>query len=335
MITQWFYFVGVLALSFGLAFYITPVVRKGALRFGVLDHPDGKLKQHQAPVAYLGGIAVYVAFVVSLSLIFQFSGELLGLLLGGTMIAMLGLFDDLKVLTPGIKLVGQCLAIWVLLRSNIAIHLTLLPFWLSLPLTVFWLLAITNAINLVDVSDGLAVGCSAIAALTLFVLAVLQQEIAQATVALALCGTLLGFLSYNKPPATIYLGDSGSLFLGFMLATMTLLGRYTSHSVVGAFAPLFVLSVPLLELWLLVLARLAKRQSPLHGSPDHFAIRLKKRGASANQILYFSYGLALFGAVLAVAISWLPKSFALGTAAFGFAGFISVGVWLWQQKPGL
>jgi len=333
MITEWFYFIGVFALSFGLAFYITPIVRKGALRFGVLDHPDGKLKTHKAPIPYLGGIAIYVSFIVSLSLVFQFSSELLALLLGATMMTMLGLFDDLKMLSPGIKLAGQCLAIWVLLRSHIAIHLTLLPVWLSVPLTIFWLLAITNSINLIDVSDGLAVGCSAIAALTLFILALLQHHFAQATVALILSSTLIAFLHYNKPPAKIYLGDSGSLFLGFILATMTLLERYTSHSPVGALAPLFVLSVPILELWLLVIARLYKGLSPLHGSPDHFSIRLKKRGANSQQVLYFAYGVALVGAALAITITCVSNSYALGVAGFGSVLFALIWGWLWKQKP--
>ncbi|MBI3179860.1 MAG: undecaprenyl/decaprenyl-phosphate alpha-N-acetylglucosaminyl 1-phosphate transferase, partial [Deltaproteobacteria bacterium] len=145
-------------LAAALSLYLTPFVRRGAIRFEVLDRPDGRFKLHGQPVPYLGGIAVYVSFLVALSLVFEFSAELLGLLLGATLVAMLGLFDDLRVLPARIKLAGQLLATWAVLRSDISIELVTIPPWLAVPLTVLWLVGISNALNILDVSDGLCGG---------------------------------------------------------------------------------------------------------------------------------------------------------------------------------
>jgi UDP-N-acetylmuramyl pentapeptide phosphotransferase/UDP-N-acetylglucosamine-1-phosphate transferase len=194
-------FGGTFALSLAFALYLTPFIRRGALAFGVLDRPDGVLKRPAAPVPYLGGIAAYLAFLLTLSIVFSFSKELLGLLLGGTMLAMLGLFDDLRVIAPRLKLAGQLIATWVMLRCDIAIQVVALPPSVTIPLTILWLVGITNAINILDVSDGLATGVAAIAALAFFVIAVVDGDLAMAVTTLALVGALVGFLRYNQPPA--------------------------------------------------------------------------------------------------------------------------------------
>ena len=154
------------ALSTGLALYLTPFIRRGAIAFGVLDHPDGELKTHGEPTPYLGGVAVYLAFLITLGVVFDFEPKLLGLLLGGTMVAMLGLFDDLRVLPARLKLLGQLLAIWVVMKSGVSIQLEALPAAIAIPLTIAWVAGITNAFNIIDVSDGLSSGVAAIAAIS-------------------------------------------------------------------------------------------------------------------------------------------------------------------------
>jgi UDP-GlcNAc:undecaprenyl-phosphate GlcNAc-1-phosphate transferase len=331
------YFGGTFVLSLGLALYLTPILRRGAMAFDVLDKPDGRLKSQPVPVPYLGGIAVYLAFLIALSLVFEFRPQLLGLLLGGTMVAMLGLFDDLKILAPRLKLAGQLLAAWVMLRSDISIQLEAVPLEMATLLTIVWLVGVTNAVNILDVSDGLAAGVSAIAALSLFVIAVLNGDVLIGTTTLALVGALVGFLRYNQPPARIYLGDTGSLFVGFMLAALAMIGAYTRRSEIAAFAPVAVLIVPILETTLVVFARLAEGRSPFKGSPDHLALRLKLRGLSAGQVAWVGYGLGLVGGVVGIATTLVNPT--LAAVLLGCMAALAFGmlVWLWRlpapQQP--
>jgi UDP-GlcNAc:undecaprenyl-phosphate GlcNAc-1-phosphate transferase len=324
------YFGGTFVLSLGLSLYLTPIIRRGAMAFDVLDKPDGRLKMQPVPVPYLGGIAVYLAFLITLSLVFDFRPQLLGLLLGGTMVAMLGLFDDLKILAPRLKLAGQLLAAWVMLRSDISIQLEAVPLEMATLLTVVWLVGITNAVNILDVSDGLAAGVSAIAALSLFVIAALNGDVLIGTTTLALVGALIGFLRYNQPPARIYLGDTGSLFVGFMLAALAMIGAYTRKSEIAAFAPVAVLIVPILETTLVVFARLANGQSPFKGSPDHLALRLKLRGLSAGQVAWVGYGLGMVGGVVGVATTLVHPTLAAVLLGCMAALALATLAWLWR-----
>ncbi len=327
------HYAATLVLSLGLALYLTPFVRQGALSFGVLDHPDGHLKQQQAPVPYLGGIAVYLAFLLTLSMVFELSHRLLGLLLGGTMLAMLGLFDDLRVITPRLKFAGQLLAAWVMIKSGITIDIAILPFTVTLPLTVFWLVGITNAINLVDVADGLATGVAAISALGLFIVAAINGDTVIAVTTLALAGSLVGFLRYNEPPARIYLGDAGSLFIGFMLAALAMVGQYTSRNDLALAAPVLMLAVPIMETVLLVIARLGHGVSPFHGSHDHMALRLRARGFSPLKVLLFAYSLAFIGVVGGIAIVLVTWQAAAWLLSFEAALFLGVLLWLLYACP--
>lgn len=328
---RWVWFACGLLTSLGLSLYITPLVRRGALSFGVLDRPDGALKTQREAVPYLGGIAVYLAFLLSISMVFDFGPQLLGLLLGGTIMAMLGLFDDLRVLPPNLKLLGQLLAVWVLIKCDITIRLVLLPPWAATLLTMVWLVGITNALNLVDVSDGLASGIGVVASLALCGVALRNDNDMIAMTALVLAGALAGFWAYNRAPARIYLGDTGSLFVGFMLAALSMIGSYTEHNALGALAPVAILCVPILETLLLTAARLSRGISPLRGSPDHFAIRLKKRQWTADQVMWAAVGVSLLGAAVAALLIASPWA-AWAAAGSGLVGAGLVGA-LWRCKP--
>lgn len=316
-----------------LGLYLTPIVRKGALRFGVLDRPDGRLKRHGEAVPYLGGVAVYLAFLLTMALLHQFEPRFVGLLLGCTMVAMLGLFDDLRVLTPQLKLIGQLLVVWVMFKSGIFIQLVALPLFIAAPLSVLWLVGITNGFNIIDVSDGLASGTAAVAAVAFAVIALLGGDTLVATTALALLGSLLGFLHYNRAPARIYLGDTGSLFIGFMLASLGLLGAYTRHNEVAALAPVLVLIVPILDTTLVSVARIARGMSPLSGSDDHFAIRLKARGWSAAQVAWFASGVGALGGATGVSVVLVELGVALALVALMGAVFMGLLLWLYFACP--
>ena len=316
--------------SLALALYLTPIVRRGALHFGVVDRPDGLLKRQREPVAYLGGIAVYLAFLLTLALVFEFEAYILGLLLGGTLMLMLGLFDDMKVLPPHLKLVGQLLAALVLVKSGISIQLEMVPRWLSLALTVLWLVGVTNAVNILDVSDGLASSVGAVAALALGLVAQLNGDPVIAVTAAALAGSLVGFLRYNRSPASIYLGDAGSLFLGFMLAALSMIGAYTRKNPVGALAPLAILLVPLLETSLVSLARVARGQSPMRGSGDHLALRLKNRGWSPRAVVLSASGVGVAGGGLGIAMMLQDVRTAAAIAGCTGTAGLALLVWLWR-----
>ena len=320
-------------VSIALSLYLTPLVRAAAVRFGVLDQADGRLKQQRDPVPYLGGIAVYLAFLVTLSIVFTFNPQLLGLLLGGTMMVMLGLFDDMRVIPPGLKLAGQLLATWVMFKSGIYIKLVAMPEWLAMPLTALWLVGITNAVNIIDVSDGLATGVCAIAALALASFDLATDADTLAAPCLALAGSLLGFLRFNRTPAKIYLGDAGSLFVGFMLAALSMVNTYSRGSMLPSLAPLFILIVPILDTTLVSLARLRRGMSPLRGSPDHFALRLKHHGWSSQKVASFAWSVGACGACGAWVMVWGDLQTTLGVLLAGGTLFIGLIAWLWRMPP--
>jgi len=285
-----YFFIFMLALCSCL--YITPIVIDAALTYDIVDRPDGNLKQHQRPVAYLGGMAVYLSFLATLALTFDFSSEVLGLLLAATMVILLGIIDDLKPLGPKIKLVGQIIAIFVLIKCDIYIDIIMMPDWLDILLTFFWMLAVINAFNIIDIMDGLSSGVGLIAALVLFVVGLINGHAMMAVMSLALAGALLGFLRYNFNQATIYLGDAGSMFIGLMLGTLAMIGVYGDNNQAGVLAPLLILGVPLYDTMLVMYLRRRKGIPVIQGSPDHFALRLRKSGLSTRQTVLVTYAAA-------------------------------------------
>lgn len=323
-----FQYVVAFLVALGLSLYFTPLIRRGAIAYGVVDAPDGRLKQHREPVAYLGGIAVYLSFLFALAFTYDFTSEILGILLAGSIVVMLGLFDDLKVLSPSVKLAGQIVAALVLIKADVMIRLAFLPEWLALLLTVLWLVGMSNALNLIDVSDGLAGGVAAIAGVFFYVVSLWNGHAAVAMLTISLVGATLGFLAYNRPPARIYLGDTGSMFLGFMLGAVAMSGHYTMNHRVGALAPVVILGVPIFDT-LFVMGVRAIRGIPLmRGSPDHFAVRLRNHGMRAGSIAAVSYVAAALLGFAALALCSLPATGAwtiLGGLA-GVAGLVVLGL---------
>ena len=279
-------------LALLLSLYLTPICRQAALKFGIMDRPDNPLKKQKEPVPYLGGMAVYLSFLLTTALIYQYSREVLGILLAGAIIVILGLIDDFGVLSPRIKLLGQLIAAVVLIKASIYIKLSIFPVWIAIPMTIVWVIAITNAINLIDIMDGLASGVGAIAALFLVIVNFQSGREFIVPLSIALAGSLLGFLRYNLNPAKIYLGDTGSLFIGLMLAALSMNGSYTRFSLYGAIAPVFILGVPIFDMLLVVYIRFRRGIPIMQGSPDHFALRLRKWRLSVEQTVVSSYAAA-------------------------------------------
>jgi UDP-GlcNAc:undecaprenyl-phosphate GlcNAc-1-phosphate transferase len=321
------------ALAFGLAWWGTPIARAAALRFGIVDRPDGRLKRQEEPVPYLGGLAVYLPFLVALCLVHEFDQRALGLLLAGTLMLLLGLIDDLGALSPPVKLAGQGVACWVLLKSDVMIHIVWLPAWAQAAITVLWILTAANAFNLIDILDGLAPGVAALACLSLLAATHVGESPGIPVMAAALAGSLLGFLRYNFAPARIYLGDSGSLFLGMMLGALTMTAQYTANNRLGFLSPLLILGLPLFDTAFVSAVRLARGASPFRGSPDHFPLRLRRLGMSVPGVAWTCYAAAAGLGALALANVRLASARASGAllAAAAGAGLAFALALLWQE----
>jgi UDP-GlcNAc:undecaprenyl-phosphate GlcNAc-1-phosphate transferase len=315
-------------LAYLLALVGTPMAREAALRFGVVDRPDGKLKNHDEPVAYLGGLAVFSAFLMSVGMTFEFDAELLALLLASTIVTTVGLVDDFGALTPKPKVIGQVVAVFVLLKAGIMVQVAFIPWWLRLIITVLWLVGLSNAFNLVDIMDGLASGLGVIAATFLLVVALLNGRLVVAAFTVALIGALLGFLRFNFHPATIYLGDCGSLFIGFNLGALAMVMDYTSHNPLGWIAPLYILAVPLVDTLYVIVLRIRAGRKIYYGSPDHFPLRVRRRldGWTAGTVVV-SYAVAvIFGALGLVVLFLDPVSTLILT---GVVGVVVASLLLW------
>ncbi len=276
-------------LAFVLALYGVPIARQAALKYGIVDAPDGRLKHQREPVPYFGGLAIYLAFLMSLAFTFEFRHDVLGIILGGTIVVMLGLIDDFGVLTPMTKLAGQCLAVFVLIKSGIKIEIAAFPEWLDLLLTVFWMVGLINAFNLLDIMDGLSAGIGAVSAGCLLVVAVLQGDQTIAFMLAALIGSLLGFLKYNWQPARIYMGDTGAMFIGLLLGALAMIEKYPGDHAYSLLTPVFILGVPIFDTLFVMYIRHQRGLPIFWGSPDHIAIRLRHWGMSVPQIVITSY----------------------------------------------
>ena len=316
-------------LAIGLSLYVTPIVIEAALKYDIVDRPDGKLKTHKRPTAYLGGLAVYLAFLFTLALTFDFSSEVLGILLAGSMVVMLGIIDDLRPLGPQLKLTGQAIAVLVLMRSGLFIKIAVLPPPVCLVLTFFWLMTIINGFNIIDIMDGLATGIAGIASAVLFIVAVLNRQTMMAILTASLCGSLIGFLRYNTEPARMYLGDAGSMLLGITLGALAMMGNYSDYNPVGYLAPLLILGVPLFDTAYVIVLRWRRGISVIQGSPDHFALRLRRAGFSVKKTVFSSYAAGCVLGLCGLACM-LAQTAAEALAIFSVSalGLIAIGVYL-------
>jgi len=285
-------------IAFAVSLLSTPWVARLAFRIGAVDQP-GKRKIHHRVMPRLGGLAVFAGFAVAAAFL-GVDSRLGGLLAGGTVILLLGILDDTRGLSPKVKLFGQTVAATIVVFSGIRIEFINNPFNgyfflgdFSIPFTVFWIVAITNAVNLIDGLDGLASGVSTIALLTV---AIIAYQIGQSTVsllALALAGAILGFLRYNFYPAKIFLGDCGSMLLGFMVAVLAVFGLLKGVTVVAFVVPIIILGVPIFDICFAILRRFYEHKPIFQADKQHLHHRLLSFGFSHRQTVLLIYGLSL------------------------------------------
>ncbi len=311
-----------------LSYYGTPLFRRAAQAINLVDRPDGRLKTQAEAVPYLGGLAVYLAFLLSISLAYEFNPQVLALLLAGTIVLLLGLIDDFGVLTPRAKLFGQGVATYVLIRAGIRIDLVYLPRWADVALTVLWLIGTVNAFNLIDIMDGLAGGVAFCCCLALFAVNWLNGDMVMAFLSASLAGSILGFLRFNFQPAKIYLGDAGSLFLGLMIGAMAMIGRYTDTSPAGIFSPVLILGVPIFDTLFVMYIRWRRGIPVFLGSRDHFPLRLRKWRLGVRQTVLISYAASALMGAAGLVLMHLTLVWALTLFAAVVVLCLLAAVWL-------
>ncbi len=277
----------------------TPVARRVALSLGITDKPSAR-KIHVSPIPLLGGVAIYASFVAALLLFGErfYIDQLVGILLGATWVSFLGVYDDWRGLRPYAKLGGQVIAALILIVTGVQVEFLHNPV-LNWAITIFWVVGITNAFNLLDNMEGLSGGVAAVAAASFGLLAAINGQFLVGAMSLALLGAALGFLIYNFNPASIFMGDGGALFLGFLLAVVGIKLRFLGYSDdITWMIPVLVLGVPVFDTSLVVVSRLRRGLNPLT-SPgrDHLSHRLVKLGLSPRRTVLVIY---LFGCVMGV-----------------------------------
>jgi UDP-GlcNAc:undecaprenyl-phosphate GlcNAc-1-phosphate transferase len=319
------------ALTFAVAG--TPVARRLALRTGTLDYPQAR-KIHVAPMPLLGGAAIYIAFILALLLFGDrfYISQAVGIFLGATITSFFGVWDDRGRVHPLLKLaVGQPLAAFILWASGVRV--TFLPHpALNLAVTVLWVVGISSALNLLDNMDGLSGGVGAIAAAFFLLLAAMSGQYLVGSLAAALLGACVGFLYYNFNPASIFMGDGGSLFLGFVLAAVGIKLRFPSNvPQVTWMIPVLVLGLPIFDTTLVVVSRLRRGLNPLtHPGKDHISHRLVAMGWSQREAVLGLYLACCALGVLAMFLTQagLAEAYVVG-GAVTLAGLI--GLWKLEQ----
>lgn len=314
-------YVTLFTLSFLTALLITPLVRRKATEWGAIAIPDNGRHIHARPTPRLGGVAIYIAFLTAL-LCVPFLGNMvsdifranlpnvLTLLVPATLIFLFGIYDDFRGASAPQKVVVQTIAAAMIFAGGFRIEYLSSPFgdtwhlpvWLSFAVTVLWVVGLTNAFNLIDGIDGLAAGASVFALISILVFSVAQRNPEISQLAVVLIGAVLGFLRFNFNPATIFLGDSGSLFLGFMAAALSLAGSQKGSTIVAIAIPLVSFGLPVTEVGVSLVRRFLSGQPLLAGDRGHIHHRLLQQGLSQRQaaiLLYAVCGLfSLFGIML-------------------------------------
>lgn len=292
-------------VSFAFTFATTPLVRRFAFKIGAIDIPKDNRRMHKKPTPRIGGLAIIFGFTVATLCFAQPSRQLYGTLAGAAIIAVMGVIDDCKNLPAKLKFVIQIIAaLVVVFAGDIKIDVFtnpnflsdnpywVLPEWLSVTLTVIWIVFITNAVNFIDGLDGLAAGVSAIMSISLVFISIRVGEYPIAILGIALMGSCFGFLPFNFNPAKIFMGDTGSTFLGFMLATLSIQGVFKSYAVISFAVPLLILGLPLFDALFAMIRRILRGQSPMTADRGHLHHRLVDMGFSQKQTVFILYAIS-------------------------------------------
>ena len=299
-----------------VSFLMTPIVKTFAYKVGAIDVPKDARRMHKVPIPRLGGLAIFIGFMVSILLFLDIRGntQMQSILLGAVIIVVLGVVDDIMALPALLKFVVQIIAALVPATNGVQILAFSNPnvfsenlYWvlgnLSIPITVLWIVAITNSVNLIDGLDGLANGVSAISATTMLVIAMLASEGQVAVAMAALVGASVGFMPYNLTPAKMFMGDTGATFLGYILATMSIQGLFKYYAVISFVVPFLILGLPIFDTTFAFIRRIAHGQSPMHADRSHIHHRLIDMGLNQKQAVATLYVISAILGLSAVVLT--------------------------------
>lgn len=303
------------AVAAVLSYFFTPPVKNFAHKVGAIDVPKDARRMHKKPIPRLGGLAIYGGFLCSILIFGQLDETMLCVLLGAAIIVTLGIFDDVLALGAKLKFVVQIVAaaipvcigdLQIGLFTNLNplsdtpfVHLGIL----AVPVTIIWIVGITNAVNLIDGLDGLAVGVSSIAAITMLAVALLTGNMPIAITMAALAGACIGFMPYNLNPAKIFMGDTGSTFLGYMLATVSIMGLFKFYAVISFAVPFLILGLPIFDTANAIIRRVAAGRSPMSPDRGHVHHKLIDMGFNQKQAVAILYAISATLGLTAVVLT--------------------------------
>lgn len=298
-----------------LAYIATPHVKRFARQIGAIDIPKDNRRMHKKPIPRLGGLSIFVGFLGAILLLGQLDQTMLCVLLGASIIVALGMFDDVLALSAKLKFIVQIVAAAIPVcigNLQISLFTNLNPFSeesylhlgvLAIPVTILWIVGITNAVNLIDGLDGLAVGVSSIAAITMLAVSLLIGETAIAVTMGALTGACVGFMPYNLNPAKIFMGDTGSTFLGYMLATVSIMGLFKFYAVISFAVPFLILGLPIFDTANAIIRRVAAGRSPMSPDRGHVHHKLIDMGFNQKQAVAILYAISATLGLTAVVLT--------------------------------
>lgn len=328
------------ACAFLLAFLSTPFVKKLAKKIGAIDIPKDKRRMHTDSVPLIGGLAIFLGFLVSTLLFTKIDSRITAILAGAIIMVVLGVFDDKYALGAKFKLVIQIIAAAIPVIAGVRIERIILPFlksggiefgWLAYPITILWIVALTNAVNLIDGLDGLAAGVSAIASFSMFLIALMQGNFTIAVMSAALVGSCCGFLPYNFSPASIFMGDTGSTFLGFVMASLSVLGLFKIHAIISFAVPFIAFGIPIFDTSFAIFRRLKEHRPIMSPDRGHLHHRLVDMGFTHKQAVLIIYAICVILGAVAV-LSFKSKLLAIIIAVLGVIGALVFRYWGRMKK---
>lgn len=302
-------------LAMVISLFLVPFVGKLAMKIGAVDKPNAR-KVHTLIMPRMGGLAIYLAFSIVLWISQEMNSQLLGLFLGSTVLVIVGIIDDKMDIPAKVKLIGQIIAACIVVAFGVRVEFLTNVLWgglfhlsiFSIPCTVIWIVGITNAVNLIDGLDGLAAGTSIIAALTLAVVGFASQQYEMAYLAMILAGATIGFLRYNFHPASIFMGDTGSMFLGYNLSVLAIMGMAKSFTFLSLVTPLLVLAIPILDTAFAIIRRKMNNRPIFKPDKEHLHHCLLNYGFSHRDTVLIIYAVSAILAVCGLTMTYLTST---------------------------
>jgi len=320
------FFIGII-ISYGF----TPLMGNIAFKIGLLDHPNNK-KSHAHPTPLLGGLSILLAFFAAVLFTTSLNRHIFGILIGGLILLALGMIDDKLGMMPKMKLSGQVFAALIAYKMGIRV-ITFEDYYLSMLFTVFWIVGITNAFNLLDNLNGLSGGIAGISAFFFGIIALFHGQIYVAVLAFALAGACFGFLKHNFPKAKIFMGDSGSMFLGFTLACIAVLGSWKTEKIsLSLSLPILVLGYAIFDTTLVTFLRRIEKRAIFTGGKDHSSHILASLGFKKRRAVLLIYAVCIGLGFSAFFVSLLPIAFAVPILAITICTMIGFGIYLARAR---